>query len=72
MFKTRNTEVKALREAVTKLQDDFANSCRLIAVDRDGSSMVLSFIKGGEIFKLETYATMGMNIDVLRAKAGLK
>ena len=65
MFRNRKAEVESLRKA-------YNDACKLTGIVRNGASVVMTFVCRGEVFEVETYGTMGFDVDGLRQKAGLK
>lgn len=64
MFKTRKAEVESLRTALN-------DSCRLIAITRNGRMNVFTFIRNGEPFEIETMGLLSDDIAGWRKQAGI-
>jgi nitrous oxide reductase len=56
-------------EAMQKAMKSF---CRLIDVEVSGRELTFKFMKDDEVFEIASYYLMGVDIDNLKKKAGLK
>ena len=46
--------------------------CRLIDIEVSGRELTFKFMKDGEVFEIQSYYLMGVDIDNLKQQAGLK
>ena len=86
MFSGKSARVKELEEQLAKAEQVIANGqkhneamqkamksfCRLIDIEVSGRELTFKFMKDDEVFEIASYYLMGVDIDNLKKKAGLK
>ena len=86
MFANKAARIKHLEAELEKANQVIANAqkhnetmqkamksfCRLIDIEVSGRELTFKFMKDDDVFEIQSYYLMGVDIDNLKQQAGLK